>query len=106
MISITERAVARARLVAEREGKAKILRVAVRGGGCSGLSYVVELDEHVRPTDAVVDMGDVRVVCDPKSLPYLKDTTVDYESNLMSGGFRFRNPRAKRSCSCGESFSV
>ena len=106
MIKITEKAVTKAIQLAERQGVPKILRVGVRGGGCSGLSYFLDFVEDVRDSDTVVEHDGLKVICDPKSINFLKETEIDYESNLMNGGFKFNNPLAKRSCSCGESFAV
>ncbi|MEK7704879.1 MAG: iron-sulfur cluster assembly accessory protein [Myxococcota bacterium] len=105
MIKVTERAAAKALLLAAKEQKGKVLRVGVRGGGCSGLSYFLDFDDR-RDDDAVLQVGELTVVCDPKSLKYVDATELDYEASLLKGGFRFNNPLAKRSCSCGESFAV
>jgi len=83
------------------------LRVGIRGGGCSGFSYVIEFhDGPPRPRDRVFDYGDVRVVVDPKSLIYLNGSTLDWEKTLMKQGFKFVNPNEKTSCGCGHSFTV
>ncbi len=83
------------------------LRVGIRGGGCSGFSYVIEFhDGAPRPRDRVFDYGDVRVVVDPKSLIYLNGSTLDWEKTLMKQGFKFVNPNEKTSCGCGHSFTV
>jgi iron-sulfur cluster assembly protein len=106
MIVVTERARDKALALAQKDKKTPILRVAVRGGGCTGLSYVIDFVEQARATDLVLCLGDLTVVCDPKSLAYIDGTELDYESNLLKRGFRFNNPRAKQTCSCGESFTV
>jgi len=103
---LTERAVTKAKALAERDRVPKVLRVGVRGGGCSGLSYFLEFDPSVRDGDQVLEYGDLKVVCDPKSYTFLQELEVDYETNLMKAGFKFVNPKAERTCSCGESFSV
>jgi iron-sulfur cluster assembly protein len=106
MIQITDRAVAKASELAEKQGVAKILRVGIRGGGCSGFSYFLEFDDKPREGDASLEVKDLKVVVDPKSLLYLDGTEVDFVPSLLKGGFKFNNPNAKHSCSCGESFSV
>lgn len=88
------------------------LRVGVRGGGCSGFSYVIEFhDGEPHARDRVYDLtatdgSAVRVVVDPKSLIYLNDATFDYENTLMRKGFLWKNPQEKNSCGCGTSFAV
>jgi iron-sulfur cluster assembly protein len=83
------------------------LRVGIRGGGCSGFSYVIEFhDGPPRPKDRVFDAFGVRVVVDPKSLIYLNGTTLEWEQTLMQQGFKFVNPNEKTSCGCGHSFTV
>lgn len=83
------------------------LRVGIRGGGCSGFSYVIEFhDGPPRPKDRVFDAFGVRVVVDPKSLIYLAGTTLEWEQTLMQQGFKFVNPNEKTSCGCGHSFTV
>lgn len=81
------------------------LRVGVRGGGCSGLSYFLDVDEKVRETDRVIDAYGVKVYVDPKSLLYLQGSTLDYKTGLMESGFKFVNPNAGKGCGCGESFT-
>jgi iron-sulfur cluster assembly protein len=88
------------------------LRVGIKGGGCSGFSYVIQF--HDGPPQArdrvydytALDGTKVRVVCDPKSLIYLDGTELDWEQTLMSQGFKFKNPQEKTSCGCGHSFTV
>ncbi|MEO1584917.1 MAG: iron-sulfur cluster insertion protein ErpA [Planctomycetota bacterium] len=82
------------------------LRVGVKGGGCSGFSYVLDLTETVKDTDEVFEQHGIRVVCDPKSLLYLNGTTVDFKDEIMGRGFVFQNPNATSSCGCGSSFSA
>jgi iron-sulfur cluster assembly protein len=106
MIQVTDRAAKKVLQLAQRDAKAPILRIGVRGGGCTGLSYFWELTEQVRDNDEVLEKGELKVVCDPKSLQYIEGCEFDFETNLLKGGFKFRNPNAKQSCSCGESFAV
>jgi iron-sulfur cluster assembly protein len=89
------------------EGKAQsFLRLSVRGGGCSGLSYDVKLDDKKQDYDRVFEVNGLPVVCDSKSLVYLDNMTVDFSRELVGGGFRFINPNASGTCGCGTSFSV
>ncbi len=81
------------------------LRLAVQGGGCSGLSYAIHFDAEPTSRDNIFDFDGARVFVDPKSLPYLAGTVVEYENTLLQQRFIFRNPNAASSCSCGESFS-
>jgi iron-sulfur cluster assembly protein len=82
------------------------LRVGVKGGGCSGFSYLLDLTESIKETDEVFEQHGLRVVCDPKSLLYLSGTKVDFKDELMGRGFVFQNPNATSSCGCGSSFSA
>ncbi|MDW8246115.1 MAG: iron-sulfur cluster assembly accessory protein [Sandaracinaceae bacterium] len=81
------------------------LRLGIRGGGCSGASYVIEFVEQPRERDHVFEFDGLKVVIDPKSLLLLKGSTIDYERKLMGHGFKFINPNEKKSCGCGQSFS-
>ena len=82
------------------------LRMGVKGGGCSGMSYLLEFDSEVSPHDREFDIDGVKVVCDKKSYLYLNGTTLDYVQQGLTGGFTFVNPQAKSSCGCGTSFSA
>jgi len=82
------------------------LRLGVKGGGCSGLSYSVGFDARPRESDNIFTFEDVRVFIDPKSYVYLRGMKLDYEETLMRQGFNFINPNSARSCGCGTSFSV
>lgn len=98
--------------IQKRNVEGTSLRVGIRGGGCSGFSYVIEFhDGPPHPRDKVLDLvaedgTKVRVVVDPKSLVYLSGSVLDWEQKLMSQGFKFRNPQEKASCGCGHSFTV
>ena len=81
------------------------LRVAVHGGGCSGLQYALDFSDKERMGDSVYQHGGIKVYIDMASLEYLKGTTIDYVSGLNGNGFKFENPNAKRTCGCGSSFS-
>lgn len=82
------------------------LRVGVKGGGCSGFSYVLDLTEAQKEHDEEFDQHGVKVICDPKSLLYLSGTTIDFRQELDQRGFVFNNPNASTSCGCGSSFAV
>jgi iron-sulfur cluster assembly protein len=96
------------KIIADQElDPAKVhLRVGVKGGGCSGFSYILDLTETVKETDEVMEMHGVRIICDPKSLLYLSGVTVDFKDELMGRGFVFNNPNATSTCGCGSSFSA
>ena len=89
-----------------REKQGDFLRIAITGGGCNGLSYKMRFTGEPRRGDMLVPTGGVRVLVDPKTALYLKGTVLDYSHAMVAGGFKFTNPNAKASCSCGESFSV
>lgn len=82
------------------------LRVGVKGGGCSGFSYVLDLTESKRDSDEVWVQHGIRVICDPKSSLYLNGTRVDFKDEIMGRGFVFQNPNATATCGCGSSFSA
>lgn len=81
------------------------LRVAVRGGGCSGLEYALDFEETSRMGDSVITVDNLQIFVDMASGQYLKGTTVDYVKGLSGAGFKFNNPNARRTCGCGHSFS-
>ena len=89
----------------KKEGQGVGLRLMVKGGGCSGLSYAMSFDTP-RPGDQIFEFNELKVFVDPKSLLYLKGTKLDYVDALEDKGFRFFNPQASKTCGCGESFSV
>lgn len=82
------------------------LRMGVKGGGCSGMSYSLEFDTELGPHDKEFDIDGIKVVCDKKSYIYLTGTTLDYVQEGLTGGFTFVNPNAKSACGCGSSFSA
>ena len=93
-------------LLAQRNTPAAGLRVAVRGGGCSGLAYVIEWAEASKERDKIFEKNGIRVFVDPKSYLYLMGSELRYEESLMASGFKLENPNVKAACGCGESFSV
>jgi iron-sulfur cluster assembly protein len=108
-LQVTPGAVKRIRVILAKEGISPEeggLRLGVKGGGCSGLSYSVGFDAHPRERDNIFTFEDVRVFIDPKSFVYLQGMTLDYEETLIRQGFNFINPNSSRSCGCGSSFSV
>jgi iron-sulfur cluster assembly accessory protein len=83
-----------------------IVRVGVVGGGCSGLSYTIEVDENTNPDDVIIDLGKIKVYLNPYSSFQLRETVVDYVESLHQSGFKFENPKAVKSCACGTSFKA
>lgn len=106
LVKLSDSAVAKLEQLAKREESKPFLRVGISGGGCNGLSYKMRFVESARRGDILVEFGPVSVIVDSKSALYLKGTHLDYSNALISGGFKFGNPNATSSCSCGESFSV
>lgn len=106
LIQLTTPAGTKARALMTRENQGNFLRVAITGGGCNGLSYKMKFVPAPKRGDILVRTAGAEVLVDSKSALYLKGTHLDYSSALVSGGFKFSNPNAKASCSCGESFSI
>jgi len=106
LVKLSPEAGAKVLQLAEREGKGDFLRLAISGGGCNGLSYKMKFVKEPKRGDILVESGGAQVLIDMKSALYLKGTLLDYSDALVAGGFKFSNPNAKASCSCGESFSV
>ena len=90
----------------EREGKGEFLRVRITGGGCNGLSYKMKFVSEPKEGDIFVLSEDVKVLVESKTALYLRGTLLEYSDKLVAGGFKFSNPNAKASCSCGESFNL
>jgi iron-sulfur cluster assembly protein/iron-sulfur cluster insertion protein len=106
VFTLTDAAAAKvAELIAREEADELALRVAVRPGGCSGLSYEMFFDTEVSADDQVSEFGGVRVAIDAASLPHLTGATLDYKDGLQGAGFSIENPNVTRSCGCGQSFS-
>ena len=89
-----------------KRGKGVGLRVGVRTSGCSGMAYKLEFVDTANPDDVQFESHGVKVVVDPKSLPYIDGTELDYTREGLNEGFKFRNPKVKDECGCGESFNV
>lgn len=106
LVRLTEAAGEKVRGLLAREQQGEYLRVAISGGGCNGLSYKLRFVAGPKRGDILVETAGVQVLVDPKTALYLKGTVIDYSNKLIAGGFKFANPNAKASCSCGESFSV
>jgi iron-sulfur cluster assembly protein len=106
MIAVSPSAAAMVRRIMAKEGKTgALLRLAVRGGGCNGFAYQMSFEAGPQEGDHRFEFHGLPVLVDPKSLEFLRGITLDYEEGLNSG-FRWRNPNAARTCSCGESFDV
>jgi iron-sulfur cluster assembly protein len=106
LVLLTAAAGAKVAALVAREKQGDYLRLAISGGGCNGLSYKMKFVPEPKRGDILVHTGGARVVVDSKSALYLKGTHLDYSDAMVAGGFKFSNPNAKASCSCGESFSV
>lgn len=107
LIKLTANAATKVSSLLTKQGRpAGVLRVAVVGGGCSGLQYKMDLQDGPANRDILVESAGVRVVVDPKSALYVTGSELDYVDALQEGGFKVKNPNAATSCSCGESFSA
>ena len=107
VITLTEAAIKEVKRLVNVQGITEGgLRLGVKGGGCSGLSYTINFDEKIGPYDQVYDIEGVKVIVDAKSAIYLQGTQLDYQKDLMGGSFKFVNPNANKTCGCGESFSA
>jgi len=107
-IQLTQAALNHLLALRESQGKDLYLRVGVRQGGCSGMSYMMDFEEpsNVGDKDEVFDYDGFKIVCDPKSMLYLYGLVLDYSNAMIGGGFQFTNPNATQSCGCGNSFGV
>ena len=107
LVKLTASAARKVATLLAKQGRTNgVLRVAVVGGGCSGLQYKMDLQDGPASRDILVESGGVRVVVDPKSALYVTGSELDYLEALQDGGFKVKNPNAATSCSCGESFSA
>jgi iron-sulfur cluster assembly protein len=107
-IQLSETALTHLTKLREEQGKDLCLRVGVRNGGCSGMSYLMDFEDptNVREDDEVFDYDGFKIICDPKSLLYIYGLQLDYSNALIGGGFQFTNPNASQTCGCGKSFGV
>jgi iron-sulfur cluster assembly protein len=107
LIKVTDNAARKVSSLLTKQGRANgVLRVAVIGGGCSGLQYKMDLQDQPANRDFLVETSGIKVVVDPKSALYVTGSELDYVESLTEGGFKVKNPNAATSCSCGESFSA
>jgi len=108
MVAVTEKAKDKIIELRQKEGltDSYAIRVAVQGGGCSGLMYDLQFDVAQQPNDHIVEDKGIKIYVDKKSLLYLAGTELDFSDGLNGKGFQFRNPNATRTCGCGESFAV
>ena len=106
-VNITEKAISEVKRIIKDNNipEGYSLRVGVKGGGCSGLTYSLGFDGEEKPTDNVIEKDGVKVIIDMKSFLYLSGTEIDYTDGLNGKGFVFNNPNAKKTCGCGSSFS-
>lgn len=108
-IELTERAAQEVKTIFEQNSlpaDKSYLRLGVKGGGCSGFSYALDLTENKNDNDEEWEVHGVKVICDPQSYVYLKGVSVDFKDEIMGRGFVFNNPNATGSCGCGSSFSA
>ena len=107
LVTLTDAAVAEVkRLMDVQDLTEGGLRLGVKGGGCSGLSYTINFDDKIGEFDTVCAQDGVKVIVDVKSAIYLEGMRLDYHKDMVSGGFQFQNPNATKTCGCGESFSA
>lgn len=106
LVHLTPAAGEKVRSLIARDQQGEFLRVAITGGGCNGLSYKMRFTPEAKRGDILVHSAGAQVLVDTKSALYFKGTVLDYSTELIGGGFKFTNPNAKGSCSCGESFNL
>lgn len=108
MIVVSEKAAKRIQFLVQEEGAdpTSFLRVFVKRGGCSGMSYKMEFDKETKPQDKIFESNGTKIVVDQQSLLYLLGMTLDYDGGLNGQGFIFSNPNASKTCGCGSSFGV
>ena len=106
LVRLTETAGIQAEKLMLREEQGEFLRIRITGGGCNGLSYKLKFVSSPKKGDILVESSGISALVDSKTALYLRGTTLDFSDNLVGGGFKFMNPNAKASCSCGESFNL
>src|SRR5271154_815108 len=106
MITITPAATIKIKeIMAQQNPAPAVLRVGVRGGGCSGFTYALEFEDTIRDTDEVLEIDGLKVAVDQMSAMYLEGVTIDYVETLEASGFKFDNPGVRSTCGCGQSFA-
>jgi iron-sulfur cluster assembly protein len=105
-ITVTEKAARHIQKTLDKRGKGVGLRLAVKTSGCSGMAYALEFADESQPEDLIFENGGVKLLVDPRSLPYLEGTELDFVREGLNEGFKFNNPNSKAECGCGESFAV
>ena len=106
LVRVTDSASQKISKLIAREQKGEYLRIRITGGGCNGLSYKMKFVTAGKKGDILVESSGVSVLVDSKTALYLRGTTLNYSDRMVAGGFKFENPNAKASCSCGESFNL
>ncbi len=106
MITLTEAAIARVKNLQSQRATSASLRLGIKQGGCSGLSYLMDFADQLETDDHEYEYNGVKIVINNINLPQLQGLELDYTEDLLGGGFRFRNPNASKSCSCGTSFAT
>ena len=105
-VTLTEKAALHVSAFIAKRGKGVGLRLGVRTSGCSGMAYQLEYADSINPEDALFESHGVKVIVDPKSLPLVEGTELDFARDGLNQGFKFNNPNVKSQCGCGESFST
>ena len=106
-ITLSSQAADKVRSALKIEGKEGFnLRMSVKGGGCSGMTYKMSFDNDEKEFDKIFESQGIKIVCDLQSWMYLKGTNIEYSDDMLNGGFKITNPNAERTCGCGTSFSV
>mgnify|MGYP000166998820 CR=1 FL=1 len=105
-VTLTEKAASHVEEFLRKRGKGIGLRVGVKTSGCSGMAYALEFADKIEPEDQVYESFGIKVIVDPKSLPYINGTELDFVREGLNTGFKFKNPNEKESCGCGKSFHV
>ncbi|HEY9379919.1 MAG TPA: iron-sulfur cluster assembly protein IscA [Burkholderiales bacterium] len=105
-ITLTDKAATHVQNFLAKRGKGVGLRLGVRTSGCSGMAYMLEFVDDLNPDDHTFESHGVKVIVDPKSLPYVDGTELDFAREGLNEGFKFNNPNVKDACGCGESFNV
>lgn len=105
-ITLSQRAADHVARFIEKRGKGVGIRLGVKTSGCSGMAYKLEFADEIAPEDIVFEVHGVKVLVDPKSLPYMDGTELDFVREGLNEGFKFNNPNVKDECGCGESFNV